>query len=291
MQQTDEYRVEARRLARALAAVTGGVGGNSTRLSARPTTSNNVQQSEATETGVVLVPGFGKGWGNHSQGSQARAANAADRQSRYQPLRPKPRRLHPPGHAPHPTAGPGEPGRDRCIAREFRPHPDENNVTWPIMIRECLEDRSGERSMPWEGSSAVRGTPPGPTAGHCATWREGIPHDSLGLRPPLSPPALFAGAGTTAVPSSYFADDAHGVCGCSLPATRTGLSRRDTRRTSEGDECWGPRQGSYSRAAGGSPRLFNGKETVREDALAKTSCTPSHSHIRHQTVSFQMRET
>ena len=274
MHQTDEYRIEARRLARALAAATDGVGGNSRRLSARPTTNNNVPQSEATESGVRLVRGVGKGGGNHSRVGQAKVA---DRHPRSQHLDPKPRRFHPPGHAaPHPTTEPGEPGGDRGPARAFRAVPDEKNVTWPIMIRECLEDRSAERSPPWGWSSAVTGTHPGPTGGHSATWRDGIPYDSLGLRPPLSPPALLAGAGVTAVPSPYFAVDAHGVRGCNPPATRTGLPRRSTRHESEGVACWGPRQGKCSRAAGGSPRLFNGKETIREDDSPRSVVPVSH---------------
>lgn len=255
-QQADEYRIEAGRLARALGAVTGGAR-NSTRPSARPTTTtnnNNVSQSEATETGAHRAPVFGQDWGNHSnQVGQARVAVVAADRHPSQPMDPKSRRLHPSGRsAPHPTAGHGEPGRYRDSAREFRARSD-----W----RDCREDQSGERSLPWGGSSTVRGTPPGPiTGGHCAAWREGIPYDSLGLRPPLSPAALLAGAGVTAVPSPYFAADADGVRGCSPPATRTGLSQRSPGRALEGVEVWARRQGQCSHAAGGSPRLWNGKE-------------------------------
>lgn len=263
--QADEYRIEAGRLARALAAVTGGAR-NSTRPSARPTTStntNNVPQSEATETGVHRAPVFGQDWGNHNnQADQPRVAGvAANRHPRFQPMDPKPRRFHPSSRsAPHPTAEHGEPGRYRDSAREFRARLDGKNAAWPIAMHECLEDRSGERSLPWEGSSTVRGTPPGPTTGgHCAAWREGIPYELLGLRPPLSPAALLAGAGVTAVPSPYFSADADGVRGCSPPTTRTGLSRRSAGRALEGVEAWAPRQGHCSHAAGGSPRLCNGK--------------------------------
>lgn len=216
------------------------------------------------------MPGFGQDWGYSRVDHDATAAMVADRHSRCQPSQPKLRHVHPVGHpAPHPHPTGGRDG-DR-EARELRAHHDGKNA-WPITIRECLEDRSGERSLPW-GSSTVRGTPPAPTGGgsRCATWRDEIPYDSLGLRPPLPSAAVLAGIGKTGVPPSAVVAD--GVRGCSPPARKTGLSRRSTGRAPDGVECWGPRQGHCSRGARGSSRPFDGEETARRGAIVKASCT------------------
>ena len=180
-----------------------------------------------------------------------------------------PRNVHRPTcPAPHRTAESSGYGDTRG---ESRAHP--GGETWRMVMCRCLRDRyregfreaSREGYLPW--GSVQGGTPPtaAPIGGHSAAWRDEMPYDSLGLRPPLSSAATLTAAGVMAVPSSAVAADE--VYGCNSPAKKPGLSRKNTLgRLSDGVECGGPRQRYCSR---GSTRPFGGEE--RERRISKAS--------------------